>query len=78
MEECAPKDQMKKQVWFNMEEDLSSDPTLPTELTTFLAGVTAKEWDNDPSPSIPLSMDPPQLPPTVATSTIPSTWKELI
>ena len=37
-------------------------PTPSTELTTFLVGNPAKEWDNGPGPSISLSVDPPQLP----------------
>ena len=59
---APPKEQKKKQVKFNVEEDLDSDPTLPTQLTTFLVEGTAKEWDNAPSPSIPLLMDPLQPP----------------
>ena len=43
MDECTPKDQKKKQVRFNIREDLGSDPTLPTELTTFLVEGMAKE-----------------------------------
>ena len=42
MEESAPKDWKKKQVRFEVGEDLGSDPTLPTELTTFLVGCTAR------------------------------------
>ena len=60
MEEFPSKDQTKKQVRFNVDEALGDDPTLPLDLTTFQVGCTAKEWDNTPSPSIPLSVDPPQ------------------
>ena len=42
MDECSPKDPVKKQVRFNVEEDLGDDPTLPTDLTTFLQWDTAK------------------------------------
>ena len=62
MNECPPRKQKKKQVWFDVDEDLGHNPTLPTDLTTFLLGDTAKEWDNIPSPSPPLPMDPPQPP----------------
>ena len=41
--ECPPEDPAKKQVRFDMDEDLGDDPTLPTYLTTFLEGGTAKE-----------------------------------
>ena len=34
----TPKDYMKKQVRFNVDEDLGNDPTMPTDLTTFLVG----------------------------------------
>ena len=62
MEECSPEDWTKKQVRFNVDEDLDNDPTLAMDLTTFQEGNTAEEWDNAPIPSIPLSVDPPQLP----------------
>ena len=57
-----PEEQMKKQVRFNVDEDFGNDSTLPMDLTTFLVGGTATEWDNTLSPSIPLSVDPPQPP----------------
>ena len=53
VEECLPKDWMKKQVRFNVDEDLGNDPPLPMDLTTFPAGGTAEEWDNAPSPLLP-------------------------
>ena len=62
MDECQPKESVMKQVRFNLDEDLGDDPSLPTDLTTFLEGGTAKEWDNAPSPSVPLTMDPSQPP----------------
>ena len=43
MEEHLPKRWMKKQVRFEKDEDLGDDPTLPTDLTAFLAGGTAEE-----------------------------------
>ena len=58
MEECTPKDQRKEQVRFNIGEDLGSDPTLPTELTTFLAWGTVEEQEDTPCPSTSFSMDP--------------------
>ena len=62
IDECPPKDPVKKQVRFNMDEDLGENPTLPMDLTTFLKEGTAKEQDNAPSPSVPLTVDPWQLP----------------
>ena len=47
-----------------MDEDLGDDPTLPMDLTTFLAGGTAEEQDDAPNPSTPLSMDPSLPPPS--------------
>ena len=58
MDKCPPKDQVKKQIRFYIDEDFGDDPILPN----FLEGDSAKVWDNVPSPSIPLTMDPPQLP----------------
>ena len=60
MEECPPKDQTKKQVRFNVDEGMGGDTTLPMDLTTFLVGGTAEEWDNTPSPCTPLSVDAPK------------------
>ena len=51
MEGCIPKELVKKQVRFHVDEDLGDDPTLPTDLTYILEGDTAEEWDN---------VDPPQ------------------
>ena len=62
MEEYPPEYQMKKQVRFNMGDDLGDDATLPTNLTTLLAGSTAEKWDDAPSPSTPLPVDASQLP----------------
>ena len=45
-----------------MDEDFGDDPTPPTDLTTFLEDGSTKEWYNAPSPCIPLTVDPPQLP----------------
>ena len=53
LDEYPPKDPVKKQLRFNVDEDLGDDPTLPMDLTTFLEEGIAKEWDNAPSPSIP-------------------------
>ena len=64
MEECTLKEQKKKQVSFDVREDLDSDPTLPTELTTFLVGDMAKEGENAPHPSTLLSMESLQPPPS--------------
>ena len=47
------------------------------DLTNFLEGDTAKEWDNTPSPSILLPVDPHSHLAMMATSTIPSTLEEL-
>ena len=58
MDECPPEDPMKKQVGFHVDEDLGDDLTLPKDLTNFLEGDTAEEWDNAPSLSIPLTVDP--------------------
>ena len=62
MDECPTEDPVKKQVRFHKDEDLGVDPTLPMDLTIFLEGETAEEQDNAQSPSIPLTVDPPQLP----------------
>ena len=43
MQECTPKDWRKKQIRFDIGEDLGIDPTQPMQLTTFLAGGMAKE-----------------------------------
>ena len=77
MKECIPKDWKKKQVRFDVWDNLGSDPTLPTELTTFLAGGTAKEWEDTPHPSTHLSMDPLWPPPSRAPIVIPPTWEGL-
>ena len=61
MDECPPKDPLKKQVRFNLDNDVGDDPSLPTDLATFL-GDTAEEWNNTLSPFAPLTMDLPQLP----------------
>ena len=62
MDECPLKEPVKEQVRFNLDYDLGDDPSLSMDLTTFLEGGTAKEWDKAPSPSVPLTVDPPQLP----------------
>ena len=56
----------------HVREDLGSDPTLPTELTTFLAGGMTKEQEDVPSPSTPLSVDPLWLPPVRAPQCCPT------
>ena len=61
MKECTLNDQKKKQVSFDVREDLGSDHTMPMELTTSFAGGTAKEQDNTPGTSTPLSVDLPSL-----------------
>ena len=62
MEEHPPKQWIKKQVWFNTDEELGDDPTLSQDQTTFLVGGTAEEQDDAPSPSTPLPVDPPGPP----------------
>ena len=66
IEEHPPKQETKKQVGFEVEDDLGNNSTLHMDLTTFLAGARAKESDDALSPSTPLSMDPPQPPPNEA------------
>ena len=68
---------MKKQVRFYIDEDLGDDPTLPMDLTNFLEGDTAEEWDNTPSSCIPLTVDPHSDLAMMATSATPSTQEEL-
>ena len=65
MEECPPKQWMKKQVRFKVEEELGNDPTLLLDLTTFLMG------DDAPRPSTPLPLGLHGCLPTKAPSTIP-------
>ena len=72
-----PKNQRKKQVRFNLDEDFGDDPSLPTDLTTFLERSTTKKWDNTPRPSVPLTMDPHSWLMTMASSAYPHTWEEL-
>ena len=60
--EVSPKGPVKKQVRFNLDDDLGDDPLLPTHLATFLEGNAGNEQDNAPSPSPPLIVDPPQPP----------------
>ena len=58
------KQQRKKQVSFDMDEELGDDPTLPPGLTLFLAEGTVKEWDDTPSSSTPMPLDSPWLVPS--------------
>ena len=60
IEEHPPKPQAKNQVRFDVDED----PTLPPDLTTFLAGGLAGEPDYDPSPSTSLPLESPCPPPS--------------
>ena len=53
----------KKQAWFNVDEELGNDTTLPLGLTLFLAEGMAEEWDDAPSSSTPMSMDSPMVSP---------------
>ena len=64
MKECLLEQWMKKQVRFDMDEELGDDPTLPLDLTTFIVGGMAEELDDAPNPSTPLPLDSPQLPPS--------------
>ena len=59
MEEHPPEQQKRKQVRFNVDEELGDDPTLPPDLTTYLAGGTAEEWDDAPNSSTSLPLDTP-------------------
>ena len=54
----------KKQVRFDVDEELGNDHTLPEGLTLFLAEGMAEKWDDASSPYSPLSMDFPWLPPS--------------
>ena len=54
-----------------MEGEMGNDPTLHQDPTLFLAEGMAKEWDDAPSPSTPVSKDSPQPPPVRALNTIP-------
>ena len=73
MDECPPKDPVKKQVRFCIDEDLGDDPTLPTDLTNFLEGDSAEEWHNTQSPPFPWPWIPHSHLAMMATSTIPHT-----
>ena len=55
---------MKKQVRFDVEEELGDDPMLPPDLTTYLVGGMAEEQNDAPSPSTPLPLESPWLPPS--------------
>ena len=50
----------RKQVKFDMDEELGNEPTLPMDLTLFFVEGMATEWDNAPSSSTPDPMDCPQ------------------
>ena len=52
-EEHPPTEQMKKQARFDVDEDLGDDPTLPTDLTTFLVGALPKSGIMIQAPLIP-------------------------
>ena len=54
----------KKQVRFDVDEELGDDPTLPLGLTLLLEESMAEEWDDAPSSLTPMPMDSPQLPPS--------------
>ena len=58
------KPKRKKQVRFDVDEELGNDPTLPWGLTLFLAEGIAEEQDDIPSPSTPVAVDSLQLPPS--------------
>ena len=49
----------RKQVRFDMDEELGKDPTLPPDLALFLVEGMAAEWDDAPSSSTPVPMDSP-------------------
>ena len=49
----------RKQVRYEMDEELDDDPTLLLGLTLFLAEDMAAEWDDTPTSSTPMPMDSP-------------------
>ena len=60
MDECPPEDLAKKQLSFNLDDDLGDDLSLPMDLSTFLEGAWLKSWIT-PTSSVPMNMDPLQL-----------------
>ena len=52
--------QRRTQVRFDVSEELSNEPTLPTDLTCFLVEGEGPEQDNTPSSPTPEPRDPPQ------------------
>ena len=54
----------KKQIRFDVDEELGDDPTLPPGLTLFLAEGMAKEQDDAPSCLTPMPVDSPWPPPS--------------
>ena len=54
----------KKQVRFDVDEELGDDPTLSLCLTFFLEEGMAKEWDDAHSPSTPMPVDSQWLTPS--------------
>ena len=67
----------RKQVQFNVDKELGSDPTLPPSLTLFLAEGVAKEQDDAPSSSTPMPWIPHGHPLARTPSTAPPTWEGL-
>ena len=54
-----------------MDGELGDDPTLPLGLTLFLVEDMAEELDDIPSPSTPIPVDSPWLPPVRVPSATP-------
>ena len=76
MDECQPKEPVKKQDRFNLDEDLGDDPSLPMDLTTFLEGALPKSGIMLQAPLFPWLCIPHSCFMTMATSANPHTWEE--
>ena len=54
-----------------MDVEVGNEPPLSPGLTLFLAEGAAKEWDDAPSPSTPMPVKSPWLPPMRAPTALP-------
>ena len=69
------KSQRRKQIRFDVDEDLGNDPTLPMGLTLLLAEDMAEKWNDTPCSSTPVPIEAHSWPLLKSPSAIAPTWE---